>query len=126
LWGGGITLASSDHAVVANNTLSGNCNGITGTQQTRPDGNPGLLEDANIHDNVIIGPGGKTGVGADNGANLDARHRVLRQHDRGPHVLLDELLRDWVERPRFAAEKKNGVPARKTHTVAFRTALASK
>ena len=36
LWGGGITLASSDHADVANNTVPGNCNGITGTQQIDP------------------------------------------------------------------------------------------
>src|SRR5207302_306304 len=43
LWGGGITLASSDHAEIAHNVLSGNCNGITGTQQNRSDGNPGLL-----------------------------------------------------------------------------------
>ena len=61
--GGGITLASSDHAVRSPTTsCRGNCNGITGTQQNRSDGNPGLLEDANIHDNVIVGPGGKTGA----------------------------------------------------------------
>ncbi len=77
LWGGGITLASSDHAVVAHNTLSGNCNGITGTQQNRSDGHPGLLENADIHDNVIVGPGGKTGVGADNGTDFAGRDIVF-------------------------------------------------
>jgi parallel beta-helix repeat protein len=77
LWGGGITLASSDHATVANNSLSGNCNGITGTQQHRPDGDPGLLAHADILDNVIVGPGGKTGVGADDDANLAARDIVF-------------------------------------------------
>ena len=77
LWGGGITLASSDHAMVANNSLSGNCNGITGTQQNRADGHPGLLADESIRDNVIQGPGGETGVGSDNGANLAARNIVF-------------------------------------------------
>lgn len=77
LWGGGITLASSDRAEVAHNKLSGNCNGITGTQQTRKDGKPGLLANVNIHDNLIVGPGGKTGVAADNGANLTTRSLVF-------------------------------------------------
>lgn len=76
LWGGGITIASSDHVVVANNTVSGNCNGITGTQQHRPDGHPGLLQDISIRDNTISGPG-KTGVISDNGANLALRNIVL-------------------------------------------------
>ena len=35
LWGGGITIASSDHTEIAHNTVTGNCNGITGTQQNR-------------------------------------------------------------------------------------------
>ena len=77
LWGGGITLASSDRAEVAHNVLSGNCNGITGTQQTRHEGHPGLLEHLSIHDNLIVGPGGKTGVAADNGANLTTRSIVF-------------------------------------------------
>jgi len=86
LWGGGITLASSDHALIAYNTLSGNCNGITGTQQTRTDGNPGLLEDENIHDNMIIGPGGKTGAVADNGANLSLRSIVFAKNTIKNHT----------------------------------------
>jgi parallel beta-helix repeat protein len=86
LWGGGITLASSDHALIANNTLSGNCNGITGTQQTRTDGHPGLLEYENIHDNVIAGPGGKTGVVADNGANLSLRSIVFAKNTIKNHT----------------------------------------
>ena len=73
LWGGGITIASSDHTEIAHNTVTGNCNGITGTQQNRPDGNPGLLEFMNVHDNTVSGPVGKTGVVADNGANLTTR-----------------------------------------------------
>jgi parallel beta-helix repeat protein len=86
LWGGGITLASSDHAVIANNTVSGNCNGITGTQQTRADGHPGLLEYENIHDNTIVGPGGKTGAVADNGANLSSRSIVFAKNTIKNHT----------------------------------------
>jgi parallel beta-helix repeat protein len=72
LWGGGITLASSGDAVIARNVLIDNCNGITGTQQNRSDGKPGLLEHLNIVDNSVSGKG-KSGVGADNGANLASR-----------------------------------------------------
>jgi len=44
-----------------------------------------LLAHADIRDNVIVGPGGKTGVGADDGANLEARDIVfsgnaIREH----------------------------------------------
>ena len=56
--------------------LSGNCNGITGTQQNRPDGSPGLLENLAVHDNVIAGTG-VTGVDADNGADLTKRNIVF-------------------------------------------------
>ena len=86
LWGGGITLASSDHATIANNSLSGNCNGITGTQQNRYDGHPGLLEYANIRNNVIVGPGGKTGAVADNGANLATRDIVFSNNTIKDHT----------------------------------------
>ena len=50
LWGAGIVLASSDRTEIAYNTLAGNCNGITGTQQNRPQGIPGLLQNNTIHD----------------------------------------------------------------------------
>jgi hypothetical protein len=60
--------------VIAHNTVSGNCNGITGVQQDRPDGNPGLLQNDSIHDNTIQGPGGMTGVSEDNGADLGTRN----------------------------------------------------
>lgn len=77
LWGGGITAASSAQVEVANNNVYNNCNGITGTQQDRPDGNPGLLEDFNVHDNTVAGPQGVTGVAADNGADLTTRNIVF-------------------------------------------------
>ena len=77
LWGGGITFASSDHGEIAHNVLAGNCNGITGTQQTRHEGHPGLLEYLSIHDNTVVGPGGQSGVGADNGADLMTRSIVF-------------------------------------------------
>jgi len=63
--------------VIAHNTVSGNCNGITGVQQDRPDGSPGLLENVSIYDNTIAGPGGETGVSEDNGADLTTRDIVF-------------------------------------------------
>jgi hypothetical protein len=86
LWGGGITLASSDHAVIAKNSLTANCNGITGTQQNRSDGHPGLLSDVSIHDNVITGPGGRTGVVADNGGDLATRNIVFLKNQISDHT----------------------------------------
>jgi len=80
LFAGGITLNSSDHVVIAHNTVSGNCNGITGIQQDRPDGHPGLLEDISIHDNTVSGPGGVTGVSSDNNANLNKRNIAFRNN----------------------------------------------
>ena len=75
---------SSDHAVIAHNALAGNCNGITGNQQDRPDGNPGLLENLSIHDNIVQGPAGMTGVAEDNGADLTQRNIVFANNTFGP------------------------------------------
>jgi hypothetical protein len=77
-WAGGITIASSFNVEVYGNRLSGNYNGITGTQQTRTDSTPPahLLDGINVHDNVICATGAgrqATGVIADNGTNLAAR-----------------------------------------------------
>jgi parallel beta-helix repeat protein len=77
-WGGGITVASSSDVEVYGNVLSGNYNGIIGSQQDRPEATPPahLLTGIHVHDNVICatGEGGHpTGVGADNGADLAAR-----------------------------------------------------
>jgi len=76
-WDGGITVASSFNVEVYGNRLSGNYNGITGTQQDRPDSTPPahLLDNYHVHDNLICATHGEhpTGVVADNGANLAAR-----------------------------------------------------
>jgi parallel beta-helix repeat protein len=74
LYGGGITLAASDGVTVTNNTVSGNCNGITATQENRPDGHPGLLENVNVQHNAVSGPGGKLGAGAYPKINLAGRN----------------------------------------------------
>ncbi|MGH3609555.1 MAG: right-handed parallel beta-helix repeat-containing protein, partial [Pseudonocardiaceae bacterium] len=75
LWGAGIGIASSFNVQVYGNTLSGNCNGIAGTQQNRLDSTPPahLLENLSVHDNRIAGSG-QTGVVADNGAVLSTRN----------------------------------------------------
>ena len=77
-WDGGITVASSFNVEVYSNRLSGNHNGITGTQQNRLDSTPPahLLDNYHVYDNLICatGAGGHpTGVVADNGANLAVR-----------------------------------------------------
>ena len=76
-WDGGITVASSFNVEVHGNRLSGNYNGITGTQQDRPDSTPPahLLTGYHVHDNLICATAGghPTGVGADDGANPAAR-----------------------------------------------------
>ena len=77
-WDGGITVASSFNVEVYGNRLSGNYNGITGTQQDRLDSTPPahLLDNYHVPDNLICatGTGGHpTGVVADNGANLALR-----------------------------------------------------
>jgi parallel beta-helix repeat protein len=76
-WDGGITVASSFNVEVYGNRLSGNYNGITGTQQDRQDSMPPahLLDNYHVYDNLICGTHGEhaTGVRADNDANLAAR-----------------------------------------------------
>lgn len=81
-FGGGITLASSDHAQIEHNTVKGNCNGITGNQQDRPDGNPGLLANISVKANVISGAG-VTGFAEDNGADLTQRSIVFADNSIG-------------------------------------------
>jgi hypothetical protein len=77
LLGAGIELLSSDHAQVAYNNVYGNVNGIIGLQENRPDGNPGLLENDDIQHNAIAGPHGRSGLAANNGANLASRDIVF-------------------------------------------------
>lgn len=78
LWGAGIGIASSFNIQVYGNTVSGNCNGIAGTQQDRNDSTPPdhLLANLSIHNNRIAGPG-LTGAAADNGAHLATRNIVF-------------------------------------------------
>jgi parallel beta-helix repeat protein len=76
-WAGGITVASSFNIEIYGNRLSGNYNGITGTQQDRDDATPPahLLDNLLVRDNLICATGGEypTGVVADNGDDLAAR-----------------------------------------------------
>jgi hypothetical protein len=58
-WGGGITLASSDHAEVDNNVVAWNADGITVVSQQRTDDAPHV--EINVHDNTIaMSPGSDT------------------------------------------------------------------
>jgi beta-mannanase len=82
-WAGGITVASSFNVEVYGNRLSGNYNGITGTQQTRTDSTPPahLLSNYNVHDNVICATRQyPTGVISDNGTNFATRDIVFTRN----------------------------------------------
>jgi parallel beta-helix repeat protein len=78
LYGGGITVAASANIEIARNRLAGNCNGITATQENRPDGRPGKLRSVTVHHNEIRGPGGKTGAGAYPAHIADLEQRDIR------------------------------------------------
>ena len=85
----GIMIASSSGVEVYGNRLSGNFNGITGTQQDRLDSTPPahLLDGFHVHDNLICATGGgghATGVAADNGANLAAATSPLPRTRSNP------------------------------------------
>jgi len=84
LWNAGIGIASSFNIQVYGNTLSGNCNGIAGTQQNRTDSAPPahLLANISVHDNRISSSG-KTGAVADNGADLTTRNIVFANNSFG-------------------------------------------
>jgi parallel beta-helix repeat protein len=77
-WDGGITVASSSNVEIYGNRLSGNYNGITGTQQDRPEYTPPahLLDGIHVHHNRVCATAAgqhPTGVAAGNGANLAGR-----------------------------------------------------
>ena len=92
-------MASSFNVEVYGNRLSGNYNGITGTQQDRPDSTPPahLLTGYHVHDNLICATAGghPTGVGADDGANPGSpRHQLQPQrHPVGPVRVVDRRIR---------------------------------
>jgi len=73
-WGGGITISASYQVDVFANRLTNNCNGITGTQQDRPDAvaPAGTLDRLHVSGNTVSGTG-QSGVVSDNGADLGAR-----------------------------------------------------
>ncbi|MFI5313137.1 MAG: right-handed parallel beta-helix repeat-containing protein [Candidatus Dormibacteria bacterium] len=84
LWGGGITIASSFNVQVYGNTVRGNCNGITGTQQNRFDSSPPahLLLNLSVHGNSVTGAG-KSGTVADTGADLTTRNILFAGNSFG-------------------------------------------
>jgi parallel beta helix pectate lyase-like protein len=64
IWRAGIVIANSSNVEVYGNTLSGNGNGIAGTEQQRGSGSRGewLLRNLNIHDNILTMSRGQTGL----------------------------------------------------------------
>jgi parallel beta-helix repeat protein len=71
--GAGIVAANSSNVEATNNNVYGNCNGIVGTQQNRSDSTI-LLQNFNVHDNAIAGPGGVTGAASYPKIDLSARN----------------------------------------------------
>ncbi len=64
LWGSGILVAASSGVEVYGNEVRNNTNGISGIQQDRGEGplGPYLLDDLDVHDNIIELGGGAMGV----------------------------------------------------------------
>jgi hypothetical protein len=79
LYRGGITISASSGVEVSGNTVTNNCQGIVGFDQSRGtsqhDGSPRILANVNVHNNTISGPG-KSGFTQDTGANLATRNIV--------------------------------------------------
>lgn len=73
-YGAGIFLSTSSLNNVSGNTVTGNCLGITGAQQNRGSAYP-ILENNQIHDNVVSG-GGRSGMAADDGTNLATKNDI--------------------------------------------------
>jgi parallel beta-helix repeat protein len=64
LWGAGIQVAASSDVEVTGNTVQGNRNAIVGIQQARGTGTmgPHILQNLNVHNNVISLAPGNTGI----------------------------------------------------------------
>lgn len=71
LWGAGIAVSTSVNVEVYGNIVEGNADGIVGVHQDRSDSpasyGPLRLENLDVHDNVVGGNGGWTGIGQDIG-----------------------------------------------------------
>ena len=73
VWGAGIIVSTSTNVEVTGNLVAGNADGIIGVHQDRSDApasyGPLALRNLSVHDNVIDGNGGWTGIGQDVGNN---------------------------------------------------------
>lgn len=73
VWGAGIVISTSVNVEVYDNIVEGNADGIIGVDQDRSDApasyGPLALQNLAVHDNVISGNGGWTGIAQDRGDN---------------------------------------------------------
>jgi parallel beta-helix repeat protein len=106
LWGAGIAVSTSVNVEVYGNTVEGNADGIVGVQQDRSDSpasyGPLSLENLTVHDNLVTGNGGWTGIGQDVGDNSVFTSRNNRYYDNvyeqdGEHFF-------WLNDPRSYEE----------------------
>ena len=85
LWGAGIAISTSVNVEVFDNIVDGNADGIVGVHQDRSDApasyGPLRLENLSVHDNVVTGNGGWTGIGQDVGDNSVFTSRNNRFYD---------------------------------------------
>jgi parallel beta-helix repeat protein len=106
VWGAGIAVSTSVNVEVFGNIVEGNADGIVGVDQDRFDSpasyGPLLLENLAVHDNVVIGNDGWTGIGQDIGDNSVFTSRNNRFYDNvyeqaGKHFF-------WLNDPRTFEE----------------------
>lgn len=85
LWGAGIAVATSVNVEVFGNVVEGNADGIVGIDQDRTGApasyGPLSLENLAVHDNIITGNEGWTGLGQDLGDNSVFTSRNNRFYD---------------------------------------------
>jgi parallel beta-helix repeat protein len=90
LWGAGVLIASSQDTEVYGNTIEGNYNGITMTQQNRGEGDRGpyVVQNNRVHHNRIISSG-ITGVARD--TDSDAIYSSNNTFDSNEYVGTNKL-----------------------------------
>ena len=109
LWGAGIAVSTSVNVEIYGNLVEGNADGIVGIQQDRADApasyGPLSLSGLAVHDNVISGNGGWSGVGqdvGDNGVFTTANNRFYNNSfdQDGTHFFWlneERTYEEWVE-----------------------------
>ncbi|MGI9648894.1 MAG: right-handed parallel beta-helix repeat-containing protein [Acidimicrobiia bacterium] len=109
VWGAGIIVSTSVNVEVVGNTVEGNADGIIGVQQDRSDAPASFgelsLVNLAVHENLVAGNGGWTGIGQDVGSNevfTDLNNRFFDNsyQQEGLHFFWlneERTFEEWVE-----------------------------